>query len=227
MTIRYPYFLPDIVQELHRIPKNQIVAVVGDPPKKFAFGTSTENPLYEKLIATMRKEIIKLYIQGKTVFLSSLERGVPLWGASIIQELRQYPQFAEMELVAVTSHQYQSAYYPPKDEAIFFNILSACSGHKQITVMYTRETGRQRDLFMAEAAHTILAVTPKNKRPAGAAHKGRVIKFAIDQYGGELVGIDPVTYEIFSHRELPVKPLPPSIQARRRGRPPKNKDLYT
>lgn len=180
---------------------NEIAALIGVAPDRLPFQADILDTKYIAFKRVFQEQVLTLFDQDVQIFMTSMEWGIPLIGAEIVIELREtYPA---LRLLSQISFEYQGGYRPAKHQEMFKRVIEGSDEVEMFHERYYGSLEKDRDRNIAERADIILAVFPKDKKPARTGHAARTINYALE-CGKRVVGIDPDTLEIYTQDDIPL-----------------------
>ena len=133
---------------------------IGHEPEKL--GDANKCDEIKNLI---RNEIIKQAENGIEFFYADMSRGVGLWAAQIILDLKSTPEFAHLYLTAILSYPEQTKSLLEKDRLEFDKVLLMCDNIKTIMQKkYNMAFGLKKG-FIGQEIDIIIAVCDSRDYP--------------------------------------------------------------
>lgn len=127
-----------------------------------------------KIIVELRKEILKAIDDGYRVFLTGMSRGVDLWAADIVIELRRYNK--DLKLMCVIPFEGMEERWPV-DWKKHFNLVRKQADWVQVlSDQYYSDAYQNRNQWLVNHSSRLIAVF--NGDPSGT---GNTIQYARDQ----------------------------------------------
>ena len=108
------------------------------------------------VIADLRKEIIAAIEDGYTTFITGCSRGVDLWAASIVLELRRSNKLLKL-ICAVPFEGFESK-WPPDWIKHYKMVRKQADWVEIICPEYTPEAYQKRNMWMCNRASRLIAV---------------------------------------------------------------------
>lgn len=87
-------------------------ALIGHSPMLFRFGWDEEDPLCIRLKLVLLQQLQALHLNGITQFMTACDPGIGLWGAELVNILRDGD--GELHLFCVLPHEEQAKNSRPK-----------------------------------------------------------------------------------------------------------------
>ena len=149
------------------IPRQHSCAFSGHRPEK-VYGSEG------RIIVELRKEILKAIADGYRVFLSGMSRGVDLWAADIVIELRRYNK--DLKLMCVIPFEGMEDRWPV-DWKKHYNLVRKQADHVQVlSDRYSPDVYQNRNQWLVNHSSRLIAVF--NGEPSGT---GNTIQYAKEQ----------------------------------------------
>ena len=153
--------LPEAIMRQYRC------AFTGHRPEKV---TGSEG----KIIVELRKEILKAIDEGYRVFLTGMSRGVDLWAADIVIELRRYNK--DLKLMCVIPYEGMEERWSV-DWKKHYNMVCKQADHVQVlSNQYSPDVYQNRNQWLVNHSSKLIAVF--NGDPSGT---GNTIQYAQEQ----------------------------------------------
>ena len=153
--------LPEAIMRQYRC------AFTGHRPEKV---TGSEG----KIIVELRKEILKAIDEGYRVFLTGMSRGVDLWAADIVIELRRYNK--DLKLMCVIPYEGMEERWSV-DWKKHYNMVCKQADHVQVlSDRYSPDVYQNRNQWLVNHSSKLIAVF--NRDPSGT---GNTIQYAQEQ----------------------------------------------
>ena len=127
-----------------------------------------------RIIVELRKEILKAIGAGYNVFLTGMSRGVDLWAADIVIELRRYNK--DLKLMCVIPFEGMEERWPV-DWKKHYNLVRKQADHVQVlSDRYSQDAYQKRNQWLVNHSSRLIAVF--NGEPSGT---GNTIQYAEEQ----------------------------------------------
>ena len=131
------------------------VSFTGYRPEKLPF-FSEDDPMCEDLKNRLSKQIEKLIKDGADEFFSGMARGVDIWAAEAVLELkRTYPN---IKLTAVIPCPEQADSWSREDRDRYDRILEACDKKLVISPHYSKGCMQKRNKALVDVCDILVAV---------------------------------------------------------------------
>ena len=131
------------------------VSFTGYRPEKLPF-FSEDDPMCEDLKNRLSKQIEKLIKDGADEFFSGMARGVDIWAAEAVLELkRTYP---DIKLTAVIPCPEQADSWSREDRDRYDRILEACDKKLVISPRYSKGCMQKRNKALVDVCDILVAV---------------------------------------------------------------------
>ncbi len=124
-----------------------------------------------KIIVELRKEIIKAIDNGYHVFLTGMSRGVDLWAADIVIELRRYNR--DLKLMCVVPFEGMDNHWPVDWKKHYRLVLKQADWVQVLSDQYYKEAYQVRNEWMVDHVSRLIGVY--NGQPSGT---GNTIRYA-------------------------------------------------
>lgn len=158
-------------------------AFTGYRPEKMPY--NEEHPACDSLKRHIRQEALRLIKDGVTVFISGMARGVDIWAAEIVLELKQSMPERSIELWAAVPYEGQADSWQIAEQTRYQRILAAADRVECICRKYERDCFFVRNRYMVDHAAHLIAVY--DGKSGGTQY---TIKYAI-QKGLQITIISP------------------------------------
>ena len=131
------------------------VSFTGHRPEKLPF-FSEDDPMLADLKNRLKIQSEKVINEGSDCFFSGMARGVDLWCAEIVIELKQkYPQ---IKLTAVIPCKSQSSKWSTEDKKRYETVLKQCDKVVYTSESYSQNCMLKRDRALVELCDILVAV---------------------------------------------------------------------
>ena len=108
------------------------------------------------VIVALRKEIVKAIDDGYRIFLTGMSRGVDIWAADIVIELRKYNK--ELMLVCVVPFEVMERQWPVDWKKHYRMVLKEADCVHVLSEQYERDAYRNRNMWLCEHSTRLIAV---------------------------------------------------------------------
>ncbi|MBQ9686159.1 MAG: DUF1273 family protein [Oscillospiraceae bacterium] len=169
----------------------KICAIIGCSPMCFPWGWDEEDEYCVAMKLVMMNRVTLLRSQGVTRFHVSMDSGVGLYAAEIINRLRETD--SEIELHCYVPYEEQATKWTPELRDRYFNALSTCT--EVVTVAYEKTVGCKfkAHLEAMRGADTVIAVyDPDDSHCEREVAAGVVVKML----GKQFQIVDPKTIKL-------------------------------
>ena len=133
---------------------------IGHEPEKLGGANK-----FDEIKNLIRNEIMKQARRGVELFYADMSRGVGLWAAQIILDLKTRPEFAHLYLTAILLYPEQTKYLPEKDRLEFEKVLLMCDETKYIVNKKTTIAFGLKKGFIGREIDIIIAVCDSRDYP--------------------------------------------------------------
>ncbi len=127
-----------------------------------------------RIIVELRKEIMKAIDDGYRVFLTGMSRGVDLWAADIVIELRRHNK--ELKLMCVVPFEGMDDRWPVDWKKHYRLVLKQADWVQVLSDQYYKDAYQVRNEWMVNHASRLIGVY--NGQPSGT---GNTIRYAQEQ----------------------------------------------
>ena len=155
------------------------VSFTGHRPEKLPY-FSEDDPMCVDLKERLKTQIEKLINDGADSFFTGMARGVDIWCAEIVLELKQ--KYPAIQLTAVIPCKNQANKWGGSDKIRYENILNRCNKAVFISEEYDKTCMLKRDRALVELCDVLIAVFDGTKggtkytvEYAGKKHKKVII----------------------------------------------------
>ena len=153
--------LPEAIMRQYRC------AFTGHRPEKF---TGSEG----KIIVELRKEILKAIDDGYKVFLTGMSRGVDLWAADIVIELRRYNK--DLKLMCIIPFEGMEDRWPVDWKKHYYLVRKQADWVQVLSDRYSPDVYQNRNQWLVNHSSRLIAVF--NGDPSGTRN---TIQYAREQ----------------------------------------------
>ena len=127
-----------------------------------------------KIIVELRKEILIAIDEGYRVFLTGMSRGVDLWAADIVIELRRHNK--DIKLMCVIPFEGMEAPWTVDWQKHYRLVRKQADWVQVLSDKYSPDVYQKRNFWMVEHSTRLIAVY--NGEPSGT---GNTIQYAMEQ----------------------------------------------
>lgn len=138
--------------------EHKACAFTGHRPEKFSFGHNEEHPDCERIKQSLFCEILRLTREGVSVFWTGMARGVDIWAAETVLQLRPTLPSRKIKLYAAIPYDRQPSAWPSKEQQRYQDILSQADRIEYVNHEYRRGCLFERDRYMIDKATHLIAV---------------------------------------------------------------------
>ena len=152
-------------------------AIIGCSPMCFPWGFDEEDESCAALKLILIKQISKLRGEGCTRFTVSMDCGVGLYAAEILQRLKGSEE--ELETICYVPYEEQATKWTPELRDRYFNALAACT--EVVNVAYEKTVGCKFKAYLEaiNEADTVIVVydpdDPRCEREAAAVAVAKML----------------------------------------------------
>ena len=131
------------------------VSFTGHRPEKLPY-FSEDDPMCADMKQRLRAQVEKLIVEGADSFFSGMARGVDIWSAELVIELKgKYP---ELKLTAVIPCKTQTNNWDGDSVVRYNNILKHCDKKIYISDEYNKSCMLKRDRALVDMCDVLIAV---------------------------------------------------------------------
>ena len=186
MAIEYGYYLA--ISEEGVVMTRLACAFTGHRPKKFPWWYNEDDPGCKRLKELLEQELLFWVQKGYTDFLSGMAEGTDTWAALMVFKLRDtYPK---VKLHCILPCKSQADHWNSSAQICYRSILEQADSIIYVSREYHRNCMLERNRFLVDHAHLILAVYNRELRGGTAC----TVRYAIKEEKKVLL-IDP-TYDL-------------------------------
>lgn len=127
-----------------------------------------------RIVVELRKEILKAIDEGYNVFLTGMSRGVDLWAADIVIELRRYNK--ELKLICVIPFEGMDKRWPADWKKHYSLVRKQADWVQVLSDQYSPNVYQRRNQWLVNHSSRLIAVF--NGKSSGA---GNTIQYAREQ----------------------------------------------
>lgn len=133
-------------------------AFTGYRPHKLPFGDDESHPDCERLKQRLFCETLRLTREGVCVFISGMARGVDMWAAEIVLQLRDTLPSREIRLWAAIPYDRQANGWSPEEQVRYRGILDQADRIEYISHDYFNGCLQKRNRWMIDQSTHLIAV---------------------------------------------------------------------
>lgn len=127
-----------------------------------------------RIIVELRKEILNAISDGYRVFLTGMSKGVDLWAADIVIELRRYNK--DLKLMCVIPFEGMEDNWPVDWKKHYNMVLKRADWVQVLSDRYSQDVYQRRNQWLVTHSSRLIAVF--NGEPSGT---GNTIRYAQEQ----------------------------------------------
>ena len=167
-------------------------AIIGCSPMCFPWGFDEEDESCAALKLILMNRISKLRGEGCTLFAVSMDCGVGLYAAEILQGLKESD--GNLEIVSYVPYEEQATKWTPELRDRYFNALATCT--EVVNVVYEKTVGCDFKAYLKtiNEANTVIAVydpdDPRCERETAAVAVAEMLNT-------QVVTVDPKAIHFF------------------------------
>lgn len=140
------------------------VCFSGHRPEKLVCGGDETNPVINRLKSMIYKEIYDSWKDGYTVFISGLARGVDMWAAEMVADLKRK---ADVKLICVKPYKNHGYNLKGVEKWRYNHILENADETVIICDEYRKNCMRLRNEYMIEHSSKLIAVVSDYRSGTG------------------------------------------------------------
>lgn len=144
-----------------------VCAFTGHRPAKLSFQYNESAPECVRLKAVLYDHITALADSGVTDFLSGMALGTDMWAAELVLMLKK--ERPDVALFCILPCASQPDAWPPESRKRYFDILNRADGVHYVRRAYTKGCMLERNRYLVDHAHFVLAVYNGELRGGTAA----------------------------------------------------------
>lgn len=133
-------------------------AILGDKPQRFKFKYNEQAPLCRKIKTAIAVQLKTLYEKGVRTFYVGCAVGVDTWAAEIILELKQRPEFSEMQLFCAIPFPEQHSTFTAGQKKRYQSILDGCDGKEIVSRHFSPVVYKRLHYYMIDRSQHLIAV---------------------------------------------------------------------
>lgn len=136
----------------------KVCAFTGYRPHKLPFGDDESHPDCERLKQRLFCETLRLTWEGVCTFISGMARGVDMWAAEIVLQLRETLPSREIQLWAAIPYDRQANGWSLEEHARYRGILERVDRVEFISHNYFNGCLQMRNRWMIDQSTHLIAV---------------------------------------------------------------------
>lgn len=133
-------------------------AYTGHRPEKLPFGNNENDPRFKMMKQKLMCETLELIRNGVTTYIVGMARGVDMWAAELVLQLKLLKPDDNIQLCAVIPYDRQSLSWSPKEKARYNEILEKADKVEYISHDYYNGCLQKRNRYMVDNATHLIAV---------------------------------------------------------------------
>ena len=136
----------------------KVCAFTGYRPHKLPYGNDELNPGCERLKQRLFCETLRLTREGVCIFISGMARGVDIWAAEIVLDLRETLPDRNLQLWAAVPYDRQALSWSISEQARYRRILERADRVERLSQEYYNGCLQKRNRWMVDHATHLIAV---------------------------------------------------------------------
>ena len=133
-------------------------AFTGYRPEKLPFGSNESDPRCERIKQQLFCNILRLTREDVNVFISGMSRGVDIWAAEIVLDLRETLPNRNLQLWAAVPYDRQALSWSISEQARYRRILERADSVERLSQDYYNGCLQKRNRWMVDHATHLIAV---------------------------------------------------------------------
>ena len=133
-------------------------AFTGYRPEKLPFGSNESDPRCERIKQRLFCNILRLTREDVNVFISGLSRGVDIWAAEIVLDLRETLPNRNLQLWAAVPYDRQALSWSISEQARYRRILERADRVERLSQDYYNGCLQKCNRWMVDHATYLIAV---------------------------------------------------------------------
>lgn len=167
--------------------------ITGHRPSRFKFKYNEDYKLCIKLKKVLVAQLTAQYENGVRTFWVGGAIGVDTWAAEAILQMKQQPEYADLQLYVAVPFPGQDDAFDPKQKRRYRAILAGCDKSITVCPAYAPGAYQKRNAYMVAHCDCVLAVYDSEK--ALRSGTGQTANMAIKK-GLPVTLIHPDTLEV-------------------------------
>lgn len=163
--------------------RNKTCCFSGHRPEKLLGGADIHSEDTRRLLSMLKLVINQAVEQGYRYFITGMARGVDLWAAQMVVEIKQYNP--EIKLICAMPYKLHGSTFRGIDKWDFGTIREAADEVIYVNDSYTKNCMLMRNRFMADNSSKLIAVVSNYR-----SGTGQTIRYA------KSIGLDVHTIDI-------------------------------
>lgn len=145
--------------------KEKTACFTGHRPEKFASVVGVEGPALDMIKSMLYYQIQQAVEEGYEYFISGLARGVDLWAAEYVIEMKK--KIPHIKLICAIPFKEHSRSFRGNDLWVLRNILNNADEAVFVSEEYSKECYRLRNYYMVDNSSRLIAVVDDFKSGTG------------------------------------------------------------
>lgn len=141
------------------------VCFTGHRPEKLPGGGDITSPEFKRLLSVLYLAVSDSIKEGKTVFLCGMARGIDLYAAKIVLELRA--KHPDIKLICCIPFEGQEKKYTAEEKYDYLIICNSADAVVYTSDSYSPDAFRKRNYFMVDNSSGIIGVVADYKSGTG------------------------------------------------------------
>lgn len=156
-----------------------VCAITGHRPTRFKFKYNENNTGCKRLKKRLHDQFILLYQQGVRRFLAGGALGVDMWSSEILLDLKNQPEYSDIELVIVLPHPGHDERWDVRSKERMGFLLKHCTEHLTLGTGSGAGSYYKRNRYLVDHADCLVAVYDNNR--AIRSGTGMTVRYAEKQ----------------------------------------------
>lgn len=145
--------------------KEKTVCFTGHRPEKLPGYKELNNPALSVMKSMLYYQIYQSVKEGFEYFISGLARGVDIWAALYVIEIKK--KFPDLKLISVKPYEDHGRYFKGEDLWNLKNVLAESDDIICVSKEYSRDCYKLRNQFMVNNSSKLIAVVDDYKSGTG------------------------------------------------------------
>lgn len=141
------------------------VCFTGHRPEKLPGNGDLTSPEFKRLLSVLYLAISDSVKQGKTVFISGMARGIDLYAAKIVLELKA--KHPDIKLICCIPFKNQEKKYTAEEKYDYMIICDNADAVVYTSDTYTADAFKKRNYFMVDNSSKLIGVVAEYKSGTG------------------------------------------------------------
>ena len=165
-------------------------AITGHRPTRFKFKYNEDYSGCKRLKKWLHDQFAALYEQGVRRFLVGGALGVDMWSGEILLEMKQQPEYADIELVIILPHPGHDERWDKRSKRRMAFLLEHCTEHLTTGTDSSAESYYKRNRYLVDHSDCLVAVYDNDRNVRSGT--GMTVRYA-EKKGKPVVMIHPDT----------------------------------